>query len=189
MVCRHTDWTDCSEYLPSVKTNNNSIAAAAVNNSADLGYRHLVRNIVQETSWTQRVFPTGKIIRYLIVLIIVTCDLCHILDIMLQHTALLSNVQSGNNPIICRPTWPEAWWRRWFVLYYSSSCLWRKDSSRKDTGGGLKAVRCTKWRHISMSRSDSQNIASYNRETGRVTMRGMDNMGLSKDQWTQFSWN
>jgi len=31
-------------------------------------------------------------------------------------------------------------------------------------------------------RSDSQNIASYNRETGRLTMRGMDNMGLSKDQ-------
>merc|ERR1711983_266344 len=31
-------------------------------------------------------------------------------------------------------------------------------------------------------RSDSRNIASFNRETGKVTMRGLDNMGMSKDQ-------
>lgn len=31
-------------------------------------------------------------------------------------------------------------------------------------------------------RSDSRNIASFNSETGRVTMSGFDNRGLSKDQ-------
>lgn len=54
--------------------------------------RNIIRNIVRGSSWTRRVFPTGKIIRYLISMIIVMCDLHHILDITTLSNTLLSNV-------------------------------------------------------------------------------------------------
>ena len=183
MVCRHTDWTDCSEYLPSVKTNNSSSSSQQQCWPwiPTLGQKHC-----QETSWTQRVFPTGKIIRYLIVLIIVTCDLCHILDITLQHTVIKCTIQKLSNNLqtnVTRGLVAAVICAVLFIILFVAERFLQKRYRL------VNSVRCTKWRHISMSRSDSQNIASYNRETGRVTMRGMDNMGLSKDQWTQFSWN
>ena len=32
-------------------------------------------------------------------------------------------------------------------------------------------------------RTGSRNIATFNKETDQVTMRGLDNVGLSKDEW------